>query len=115
MRNMQQTAAANGAVPSYPTSSSQSQPQPNYVPIPIPIPQSQKSERKPDVIEELMKKMFMRKVMQKFFDQRNEENDDEGDGDDFFGVEDDEKFAEMLFFSKNKNRNRFVSLVFLGH
>ena len=82
---------------------------PSYVPIPIPFPQqSQAQKSEPDVIEELMKKMFMRKVMKKFFDQKDDDDDDE-DSDDFFGTEDDEKFAEMLFFSKNKNRNRFVS------
>lgn len=80
---------------------------PSYVPIPIPFPQqSQAQKSEPDVIEELMKKMFMRKVMKKFFDQKDDDDDDE-DSDDFFGTEDDEKFAEMLFFSKNKNRNRF--------
>ena len=35
--------------------------------IPVPVPQSQAKEAKPDVVEELMKKMFMRKVMAKFF------------------------------------------------
>ena len=76
--------------------------------IPVPVPQSQAKEAKPDVVEELMKKMFMRKVMAKFFGAENEDEDDD-DKDDFFGVDDDEKFAEMLFFSKQKNRNRFVS------
>merc|ERR1719203_1936278 len=83
------------------------QSKPQY--IPVPIPQSEAKESKPDVVEELMKKMFMRKVMAKFFGDANEDDDDDDqDTDDFFGVEDDEKFAEMLFFSKNKNnRNRF--------
>lgn len=83
------------------------QSKPQY--IPVPIPQSEAKESKPDVVEELMKKMFMRKVMAKFFGDANEDDDnDDQDTDDFFGVEDDEKFAEMLFFSKNKNnRNRF--------
>merc|ERR1711976_153717 len=63
--------------------------------IPVPVPQSQAKEAKPDVVEELMKKMFMRKVMAKFFGAENEDEDD------------DDKFAEMLFFSKQKNRNRF--------
>merc|ERR1712154_645719 len=53
------------------------------------------------------KKMFMRKVMAKFFGDADDSDADDQDSDDFFGVEDDEKFAEMLFFSKNKNRNRF--------
>merc|ERR1719203_372204 len=83
------------------------QSKPQY--IPVPIPQSEAKESKPDVVEELMKKMFMRKVMAKFFGDANEDDDnDDQDTDDFFGVEDDEKFAAMLFFSKNKNnRNRF--------
>ena len=51
----------------------------------------------------------MRKVMAKFFGDADDSDADDQDSDDFFGVEDDEKFAEMLFFSKNKNRNRFVS------
>lgn len=82
------------------------QSQPQYIPVPIP---SEAKESKPDVVEELMKKMFMRKVMAKFFGDANEDDDDDDqESDDFFGVEDDEKFAEMLFFSKNKNnRNRF--------
>merc|ERR1711935_1045213 len=37
------------------------QSQPQY--IPVPIPQSEAKESKPDVVEELMKKMFMRKVI----------------------------------------------------
>jgi hypothetical protein len=47
--------------------------------------------------------------MAKFFGDANEDDDDDDqDTDDFFGVEDEEKFAEMLLFSKNKNnRNRF--------
>lgn len=50
----------------------------------------------------------MRKVMAKFFGDENENDDDDDSDSDFFGVDDDEKFAEMLFFSKNKNnRNRF--------
>lgn len=83
------------------------QSKPQY--IPVPIPSGEAKESKPDVVEELMKKMFMRKVMAKFFGDANEDDDnDDQDSDDFFGVDDDEKFAEMLFFSKNKNnRNRF--------
>ena len=100
MKSMQQTASGNLQYNSQPQN-------PNYVPIPIPFPQSQSAPSKPDVVEELMKKMFMRKVMAKFFDQKDDQ-EDEDDQDDFFGVDDDEKFAEMLFFSKNK-RNRFVS------
>jgi len=98
MKTMQTTAS--GAV-------SYQQPQPQF--IPVPVPQSAAKEAKPDVVEELMKKMFMRKVMAKFFGGENENDDDDDDSDsDFFGVDDDEKFAEMLFFSKNKNnRNRF--------
>ena len=37
----------------------------------VPIPQSEAKESKPDVVEELMKKMFMRKVMAKFFGDAN--------------------------------------------
>merc|ERR1712002_857933 len=48
----------------------------------------------------------MRKVMAKFFGAENEDDEEDNDSD-FFGVDDDEKFAEMLFFSKQKNRNRF--------
>ena len=102
MKSMQQTASGNLQYNSQPQN-------PNYVPIPIPFPQSQSAPSKPDVVEELMKKMFMRKVMAKFFDQKDDQ-EDEDDQDDFFGVDDDEKFAEMLFFSKNK-RNRFVSFM----
>lgn len=98
MKSMQNTASGG----SFQYSSNSN---PNYVPIPIPFTQAQ-SQSKPDVVEELMKKMFMRKVMEKFFNKDLSDNDEE-DADDFFGVEDDEKFAEMLFFSKNKNRNRY--------
>merc|ERR1712193_335507 len=93
MKTMQNTAAG---VSTY------QQPSPQFIPVPVP----QEKEAKPDVVEELMKKMFMRKVMAKFFGAENEDEDDD-DKDDFFGVDDDEKFAEMLFFSKQKNRNRF--------
>merc|ERR1712227_686856 len=84
MKTMQNTASGASAY---------TQQSPQF--IPVPVPQSQAKEAKPDVVEELMKKMFMRKVMAKFFGAENE------------GVDDDEKFAEMLFFSKQKNRNRF--------
>merc|ERR1712227_749579 len=76
MKTMQNTASGASAY---------TQQSPQF--IPVPVPQSQAKEAKPDVVEELMRKMFMRKVMAKFFG--------------------DEKFAEMLFFSKQKNRNRF--------
>jgi len=95
MKTMQTTASG---VSTY------QQPQPQF--IPVPVPQSQE-KAKPDVVEELMKKMFMRKVMSKFFGTENEDDDEEDNDSDFFGVDDDEKFAEMLFFSKQKNRNRF--------
>merc|ERR1719491_2100006 len=85
------------------------QSQPQY--IPVPIPQSEAKESKPDVVEELMKKMFMRKVMAKFFGDANEDDEDDDQGekeilfrlkkysedddddddqatDDFFGVDD---------------------------
>ena len=77
----------------------------NYVPIPFPFPPAQ--EKESDAVEDLMKKLFVRKVMSRFFDKKEEERDQDA-LDDFFGLsEDDEKFAEMLFLSKN--RNRFVS------
>merc|ERR1711976_691172 len=84
MKTMQNTASGASAY---------TQQSPQF--IPVPVPQSQAKEAKPDVVEELMKKMFMRKVMAKFFGAENEDEDD------------DDKDAEMLFFSKQKNRNRF--------
>ena len=81
----------------------------NYVPVPFPFPQAQETES--DAVEELMKKLFVRKVMKRFFDKKEEERDQSDSLDDFFGLsEDDEKFAEMLFLSKNGNR--FVSQEF---
>ena len=78
---------------------------PNYVPIPITFPQTQ--EKETDAVDELMKKLFVRKVMKRFFDKKEEERDQD-DLDDFFGLsDDDEKFAEMLF--AGGTRNRFVS------
>ena len=85
------------------------QSQTNYVPVPFPFPQP--AERESDAVEELMKKLFVRKVMKRFFDKKEEERDQSDSLDDFFGLsEDDEKFAEMLFLSKNGNR--FVSQEF---
>ena len=85
------------------------QSQTNYVPVPFPFPQAQETES--DAVEELMKKLFVRKVMKRFFDKKEEERDQSDSLDDFFGLsEDDEKFAEMLFLSKNGNR--FVSQEF---
>lgn len=85
------------------------QSQTNYVPVPFPLPQP--AERESDAVEELMKKLFVRKVMKRFFDKKEEERDQSDSLDDFFGLsEDDEKFAEMLFLSKNGNR--FVSQEF---
>merc|ERR1739847_193582 len=52
--------------------------------------------------QEIMKRMFLRKVMNKFFDKKDDDDDD--DDDDFFGIDDDEKFAELLFFNKNKRQ-----------
>ena len=67
-----------------------------YVPIPV-----QKTEpAAADPIEEIMRKMFLRKVMNKFFDKKDDSDED----DDFFGIDDDEKFAELLFFNKNKRQ-----------
>jgi len=103
MRTMQQTASGNGF-------SGNAQQTPNYVPVPYPFPQtSSRTDSKPDLVEELMKKMFMRKVMAKFSDRSDQDNDDDDDdSSDFFGIDDDEKFAEMLFFGKKSgNRNRF--------
>merc|ERR1712062_797623 len=58
-------------------------------------------------VEELMKKLFVRKVMKRFFDKKEEERDQSDSLDDFFGLSEDyEKFAEMLFLSKNGNRFR---------
>ena len=83
----------------------------SYVPIPVPV---QKPQATVDPVEEIMRKMFLRKVMNKFFDKKDDNDDD--DDDDFFGIDDDEKFAELLFFNKNKrqannanNRGRYVS------
>ena len=81
----------------------------SYVPIPVPVEKPQASV---DPVEEIMRKMFLRKVMNKFFDKKDDDDDDEDD--DFFGIDDDEKFAELLFFNKNKrqansNRGRYVS------
>merc|ERR1711953_917 len=81
------------------------QSQTNYVPVPFPLPQP--AERESDAVEELMKKLFVRKVMKRFFDKKEEERDQSDSLDDFFGLsKDDEKFAEMLFLSKNGNRFR---------
>merc|ERR1712141_536585 len=67
----------------------------------VPIPVQQKTElAAADPIEEIMRKMFLRKVMNKFFDKKDDSDED----DDFFGIDDDEKFAELLFFNKNKRQ-----------
>merc|ERR1712141_85102 len=67
----------------------------------VPIPVQQKTEpATADPIEEIMRKMFLRKVMNKFFDKKDDSDED----DDFFGIDDDEKFAELLFFNKNKRQ-----------
>merc|ERR1712141_997528 len=71
----------------------------SYVPIPVPV---QKPQATVDPVEEIMRKMFLRKVMNKFFDKKDDNDDD--DDDDFFGIDDDEKFAELLFFNKNKRQ-----------
>ena len=101
MRTMQQSASGSLQVGQQATT--------NYVPVPFPFPQAQ--EKESDAVEELMKKLFVRKVMKRFFDKKEEERDQSDSLDDFFGLsEDDEKFAEMLFLSKNGNR--FVSQEF---
>ena len=75
--------------------------------IPVPVPVSQKSE---DPVESLMRKMFLRKVMNKFFDKNDKSEEDD---DDFFGTDDD-KFVELLFQtqkSQQSTRGRYVSLI----
>ena len=53
-----------------------------------------------------MKKLFVRKVMKRFFDKK-EEDRDQAELDDFFGLSDDDtKFAELF---AGGTRNRFVS------
>lgn len=83
-----------------------------YFPIPVPFTQPAPAAPQTDMVTEMMKKMFMRNMMSKYFKgQKNDDDDDDDfDEDDFLGS--DAKFAEMLFFNNNKNpRSRNVSSV----
>merc|ERR1712024_4823 len=69
--------------------------QSSYIPIPVPIKQQQ--QQTADPVDEIMRKLFLRKIIDKFSEKDRVADDD--DDDDFFNIEDGD-FAE-LFFAKN--------------
>merc|ERR1712001_739126 len=64
--------------------------------IPIPVKQQQQTA---DPVDEIMRKLFLRKIIDKFSEKDRVADDD--DDDDFFNIEDGD-FAELFFTKKIK-------------
>lgn len=99
-----QTNTGSGSAPYAQLNNQQQFP---FMPIPIPYQQPNPGG---DMMEKMMKMMFMKKMMQKM----DMEMDDDSSESTSFGSDDDEKFAEMLFFNKNKNRRTVRHLHFFN-
>jgi hypothetical protein len=69
--------------------------QSSYIPIPVPIKQQQQAA---DPVDEIMRKLFLRKIIDKFSEK---DRDDDDDDDDFFNIEDGD-FAELFFTKKSR-------------
>merc|ERR1712072_701268 len=68
--------------------------QSSYIPIPVPVKQQQQTA---DPVDEIMRKLFLRKIIDKF----SEKDRDDDDDDDFFNIEDGD-FAELFFTKKSR-------------
>lgn len=70
--------------------------QSSYIPIPVPVKQQQQTA---DPVDEIMRKLFLRKIIDKFSEKDRVADDD--DDDDFFNIEDGD-FAELFFTKKSR-------------